>query len=205
MKTVLLNASPDPTLRSYFERDVPNIDIQPLYDSLQQMIRNGCSRVGLSPNTVMENLGGANASAEALEIREGVSERTREAKARLWEQFLKAVARISLICYDVQFADVREKNGANEFKIINDYEECTFKCVFPPYKPEDWRDRLPSLKEAFEAGLIDRGTALKQLWKDDYTDEETENIKNEIEGIIPLDINKTEVKKWQKLKRPSVV
>lgn len=193
MKTVLLNASPDPTLRSYFERNVPNIDIQPLYDSLQQMLRNGCSRVGLSPNTVMENLGGANSSAEALAIREGVSERTREAKARLWEQFLEAVARISLICYDVQFADVREKSGANEFKIINDYEECIFKCVFPPYQPEDWRDRLPSLKEALEAGLIDRENALKQLWKDDYTDKEIENIKNEIEGIIPLDIKETEV------------
>ena len=61
------------------------------------MLRNTLSAKGLSPNTVIENLGGANSSAEALEIREGVSERTRETKARLWEKFLEDVARISLV------------------------------------------------------------------------------------------------------------
>lgn len=189
MKTVLLNANVDPTLKSVFERSIPNIDIQPLYDSLQQMLRNTLSAKGLSPNTVIENLGGANSSAEALEIREGVSERTRETKARLWEKFLEDVARISLLCYDVQFAKERAETDGNYYTIENDYDY-TYKCVFPPYKPEDWKERLPTLREALEAGLIDRQNALKQLWKDDYTDDEIEQMRNEIEGIIP--INKTE-------------
>ena len=62
--------------------------------------------------------------------------------------------------------------------------------MFPPYKPEDWKERLPTIREAFEANLIDRENALKRLWKDDYTDDEITQMKDEIEGIIS--INKTE-------------
>lgn len=191
LKTITLNSSPDPSLKSVYDRTIPNIDISGLYESLQQMLRNALSRVGLSPNTVIENLGGANSSAQALEIREGVSERTRETKIRLWEKFLKDISRLIFIFYSMQIADVYLKDDKQiAYKVDDDGSEYEYKCVFPPYKPEDWKERLPTLKEALEAGLIDRENALKQLWKDDYTDEEIEQMKDEIEGIIP--INKTE-------------
>ena len=79
------------------------------------MIRNGCSRVGLSLIRYGK-FRRCECISGGIRDREGVSERTREAKARLWEQFLEAVARISLICYDVQFADVREKTGQMNLK-----------------------------------------------------------------------------------------
>ena len=185
LKTVILNSNPDPNLKSTCERSIPDINIQPLYESLQQMIRNALSRVGLSPNTVLENLGGANSSAEALEIREGVSARTRETKIALWETFINQVSRLILIFYSLQFSEITEQSEkAIIYKIKDDGGEFEYKCVFPPYATATWQDRLPSIKDALEAALLDKETALKKLWEDEYTDDELQTMKNNIEDIV---------------------
>ena len=188
VKTIVLNSNPDPNLKSVYDRTIPNIDISGLYESLQQMLRNALSRVGLSPITVIENLGGANASAQALEIREGVSARTRETKIRLWEKFLNDISRLIFIFYSMQIAGVYLQDDKQiAYKIDNDGSEYEYKCVFPPYKPETWQERLPSVAEALEAGLIDKESALEKLWKDEYTEDELQKMKDNIDGIINME------------------
>ena len=126
------------------------------------MIRNALSRVGLSPNTVIEVLGGANASAQALEIREGVSARTRDAKAALWETFIKQLSRLVLVFYSLREADITESSDtAIIYKVDDTGDEYEYKCVFAPFEPETWQDRLPSIKEAIDANLISQIEALK--------------------------------------------
>jgi len=185
LKSVVLNGNPDPNLKSTLDRSIPNIDISGLYESLQQMIRNALSRVGLSPNTVIEVLGGANASAQALEIREGVSARTRDAKAALWETFIKQLSRLVLVFYSLREADITESTDtAIIYKVDDTGDEYEYKCVFAPFEPETWQDRLPLIKEALDANLISHIEALRQLWQENYTEDELQEMQQVINGII---------------------
>ena len=202
IETVILNGNPDPSLRSTLDRSVPNLDIEKLYEPLKQMLRDALSRVGLSPNTVIENLGGANSSAEALEIREGVSARTREAKIRLWEKFLNDISRLVLIFSSLSTAKTYlESETGTAYIVEDDGGEYEYKCVFPPYKPETWKDRLPSVSAALEAGLIDKENALQKLWKDEYTEDELQAMKDNIDGIINIDDTEETDNGWKNWNR----
>ena len=119
------------------------------------------SKAGFSAQTIFESAAGANASAEALMVREGRSMRTRQQCIRLWVPFINNLARLLLIFNSVKDLDKKADDDGIRITIENTFDY-DYTTEFPPYEEETPADRLPFIKEAMEAGPNGQGNGDKE-------------------------------------------
>lgn len=176
--TILYDNNPEGTQQEA-KRDV--IDIQNTItgytNAFNEVLKHAVLNTGLSLSSIGYDISGANASGEALSIREKVSMRTRSEKIHLWDEALQSLTRlvVALQTYNVVGEDIHIENMFDYNVLVSfaEYEAPTFDAV------------VESLAAAKEAGLIDLDTALHRLWDDEYSEQEIEIMKTNIESQIP--------------------
>lgn len=182
---IMLNDNKIDGEKGVVRRDTPSYDIDKFIEDNKHTLNAALSKAGFSAQTIFESAAGANASAEALMVREGRSMRTRQQCIRLWVPFINNLARLLLIFNSVKDLDKKADDDGIRITIENTFDY-DYTTEFPPYEEETPADRLPFIKEAMEAGLMDRETAIRKLYPD-YTDEQVIEMLNKIEGVIELE------------------
>jgi len=186
---VLYDALPEGTTQEA-KRDVVKLDdsIQGYKDAFNNILARTLSTVGLSPATIgMHDDSGSNESALALSIREGTTLRTREAKIKKWNQTLKDMAILLLQLYKCNIGN----DGAVYLK---EYDANDIEIIFPKYESGSYLERVQTLKEALDAGLISKELALKDLYPA-LSDKSIEDLladidKDDLQKLInSIDIN----------------
>lgn len=176
--TILYDNNPE-GLQQEAKRDVIDIHntIVGYTEAFNEVLKHAVLNTGLSLSSIGYDISGANASGEALAIREKVSMRTRSEKIHRWDEALQALTRlvVALQTYNVVGDDIHIENMFDYNVLVSfaEYEEPTFDAV------------VESLAAAKEAGLIDLETALHRLWDDEYSEEEIAIMKVNIENEIP--------------------
>lgn len=150
----------------------PNLDsCKQLYkDTLKEI----CICSGLSPNTMgIEDTSGANASAEALNIREHSSLRKRATLILCYTKFLKELCSL-ILSYNNALA--------NDSRIVfnNVYRDYDYSIDFSEYNNPSFDNMVEVLSNALEAGLISKEYALHELYDNSLTENQIEEMKLQI-------------------------
>lgn len=159
----------NPTNAPYkIERDVVTMgdNLNALRAAFDSAVLHALQTTGLSPATLGYDAGGANSSGEALSIRERQSMRTRAEAIKVWSNALEQMMRIALY-----------------MQTGKEYEG-QLSVTFTEYESPTFDQKVESLGKALQYQLIDRMTALQQL----YPDKEEEELKDMamlIEGALP--------------------
>ena len=177
---ILYDSNPN-DLRQETKRDI--VDIQNTINgyilTMKQIIENTAKTTGLSMTTLGYADGaGANASAEALNIRETVSMRTRSKLIHDWDAGIKELSTMLLYIND---ADINSSSITLDNIAIDN-----IGVDFAEYEKPTWDGIVQSLGEALDAKLIDRRTALEKLWGDDKTPEELDVMMELIDNEITV-------------------
>lgn len=159
------------------ERSIEEIKVQGYIDTLNQLRNTILERVGLSPATVGIEGAGANASAEAIRIREGASIKTRGEKLAIWEEGLKEFAS-ALVNFDYFMHNAAETSEG--VYSVPDTLELNINVVFGEYAKEAFSEKVETYSGLYEKGLISLEFAVNQLYGKELTEEE---IKTLIEQI----------------------
>lgn len=195
--TILYDNNPEGTSQEA-KRDV--IDIQNTIvgyrEAFNEVLKHAVLNTGLSLSSIGYDISGANASGEALAIREKVSMRTRSEKIRRWDEALQSLTRlvVALQSYTVVGDAIHIENMFDYNVLVSfaEYEEPTMDAI------------VEVLANTLEAGLIDRETALHRLWDDEYSNEEIEimlkNIEIERANMLPDEPFEMEDEKSEDLK-----
>lgn len=127
-------------------------------DSLNNIKYNIASSVGLSPASLGLDNSGANASGEALNIRENISTRTRDERCSKWRDCLVELTRLMISLYSPEY------NG--EFIEVSDLYNYDVNIEFSdPLKPT--LDEVIATNETLlNLGVIDRELAIKRIFVD---------------------------------------
>ena len=150
------------------KRDIVDIkaNIEGYNEAMIDTIKRAINTSGLSPATIGLDDAGSNSSAEALNIRERVSMRTREEKIQLWSEGLSHL--YGLLLAMVSAEDIKD----NEF-IIDDTRDINITITFPNYERDIANEQaeLNLIKDKLNANLITERDALQLLYPD-YDDKE---------------------------------
>ena len=173
--TILYDNNPENATQEC-KRDVVEINntIDGYTKAFEEVLKHACLTTGLSLATIGYDAAGANASGEALSIREKVSMRTRSEKIHRWDEALQELTKLVLML-----------NGANanENKVyLNDKIDFDILVSFAEYEAPTFDAIVESLAAAKEAGLVDTMTALKKLWGNEISEDEIELMKKAIEN-----------------------
>lgn len=172
--TILYDSNPE-GLKQEAKRDVIDImnTVNGYRDAFNEVLKHAVLNTGLSLASIGYDISGANSSGEALSIREKVSMRTRSEKIHRWDVALQQLTKLVLALY-------HHKVSSGNIYIENmfDYE---VQVSFAEYESPTFDAVVESLSAAKEAGLIDTETALKKLWKDEFSDEELDIMIKNIE------------------------
>lgn len=197
----------NPTNAPYkIERDtIPMTDnIASLVTAFNETLAHALLTTGLSPATIGISTGGANESSLALNIRERVSMRTRAESIGLWQKALSDLMTLTIVMeLGVGVADTEPVAADTPPMEYQSLELGTFagQCSvnFPEYESPSFDQKVVSLQAALTAGLIDRETALRQLWPD-LSDDEIQVMLIAIQGGLPL--SEAEIEMEEEKKHP---
>jgi len=140
--------------------------------------------VGLSPATVGVNDGGANQSSLALNIRERASMRTRARSMKQWSNALEKMVKITIALSTA--TSIKSEGEATPSKLLIPDFKGQVSIDFPEYESPSFDQKVVSLRAALDANLIDRETALKQLYPD-KDDNEIQIMLIAITSNLPLE------------------
>ena len=146
---------------------------------------------GLSPATLGIDSAGANSSAEALNIRERVSMRTRAECVTVWSDAIRKMIEATLA---IRYSTSSE--GGLAFPELDG----SASVSFPEYESPTFDQKVTSLSTALNSKLIDLKTALKQLYPD-KSDDEIGNMYLSIMGALPETEEDIEAKQAEEDKR----
>ncbi|MFA6620567.1 MAG: hypothetical protein WCS90_05525, partial [Bacilli bacterium] len=122
----------------------------------------------------------------ALNIRERVSMRTRADSIGMWTEALDDLMTITLkweLGSGVASQDPNMPVASNMIDLAPFAGQCS--VTFPEYESPSFDQKVLSLQAALNAGLIDRETALRQLWPD-LNDDQIMVMLIAIQGGMPL-------------------
>jgi len=173
-----------------------NLDssIQGYLNTMNEIQNNIARTVGLSIKTIKgSDLSGANASADALSIRENIDLRTRDNKLISWKSSLNYLTYLFLVLDSVQIK--------NNVIYVDDYED--FEIITEFYNPSTptFEQEISEVRDLIDAGLIDHLGGLERLWVDSGRKSKEEvlemyaRLRGEVkieEKIIAEEINQTE-------------
>ena len=176
--TILYDNNPEGTPQEA-KRDV--IDIQNTIggytNAFNEVLKHAVLNTGLSLSSIGYDISGANASGEALAIREKVSMRTRSEKIHRWDEALQQLSRLVVA--------LQTYNVAGDEIVIENMFDYNVLVSFAEYEAPTFESVVESLVMAKDGGLIDLETALHRLWDDEYSEEEIQIMKVNIENQIP--------------------
>lgn len=177
---ILHDSNPKGTTQEV-KRDTIDISgsVQGYKEAFENVLLHALATVGLSPATIGMDISGANSSALALNIRERVSLRTRSEKQKRW---LEALQKLSILM--LELSTVR-KAGDDTF-IVDEVDDVV-DIQFAEYETPSFSEQVDVLSKALDAGLIDKKTALKQLYPDmddETIDEMLANIQEDSLALI---------------------
>ena len=160
----------------------PNLNnqVKGYLDTMVEVQKNIAKTVGLSIKTVMgEDLSGANASADALSIRENVDLRTRDNKIIAWNEALIKLSKLALI---LDSAEVIGNGEGMQVIKVNSLEEIEILVEFYNPVTPTFKQKAEEVKELLDAGLIDKKRGLYRLWEDLKSEQEIEEMYLDIEA-----------------------
>ena len=196
----------NPTNAPYkIERDtIPMTEnISSLVTAFNETLAHALLTTGLSPATIGISTGGANESSLALNIRERVSMRTRADSIGMWAEALCDLMTITLkweLGSGVASQDPDMPIASNLIDLSSFAGQCS--VTFPEYESPSFDQKVLSLQAALNAGLIDRETALRQLWPD-LNDDQIQVMLIAIQGGMPL--SEAEIEMEEEKKHPEEV
>jgi len=155
------------------KRDIPNLNIDAFRQGLENYIKLALTRAGLSPITFgLESATRLN-SAETLQEREKTTLKTRQEKIKLWNEFLARLMRLLLVYRDMisLTPSMNTELEAITYRLTSEWEY-KYLVEFPQYSTPSRQEQVRSLVEAKNGGLIDTETAMKELYSDEYSEEE---------------------------------
>ena len=160
-------------------RDIPDISnsLTAYQTAMTAIIKNACIPARLSPATLGIDPAGANASGEALEIRERVTLHTRDEMIGKWSPTL------SDLCSKFLELNRSRSNGDSTIVISEEFDNA-FTVDFGKYLEPTYSEKVTSLGAAKDAGLIDQKTALEQLYPE-LNDDEINNMIELIANALP--------------------
>lgn len=149
-------------------------DLSSCKELYMDTIKEICICSGLSPNTMgIEDTSGANASAEALNIREHSSLRKRATLILCYTKMLKELGTLSLELNNMQYSN-------NACRIDKSYESYDYSIDFSEYSNPSFDNMVEVLSKALDAGLISKEYALQELYADSLTEKQIEEMKLQI-------------------------
>jgi len=169
---VLHDSNPKGTTQEV-KRDTIDIaaSVQGYKESFENVLLHALSTVGLSPATVGLDISGANSSALALNIRERTSLRTKSEKQKRW---LEALKKLSILL--LELSTIRD--GGNSTYILDEIDDIA-DVQFAEYETPSYSEQIDVLAKALDAGLIDKRSALQQL----YPDADQDSIEDMLDNI----------------------
>jgi hypothetical protein len=179
---ILYDATTNNTKSQEVKRDIPELDVKPFRDGFKNLIEVALQRAGLSPISFGMDSVSVISSGETLNVREKITLKTRQDKIKLWKEFLSKLLKLAMIFDSLQSASpsVSSENITYRLSELMDHK---FMAEFPQYSSPSREEQIRILAQALEGKLIDIDTAVRELYKDEYTDEQlktiVENIKKE--------------------------
>lgn len=173
---ILYDNNPEGTEQK-IQRDIVDINnsIQGYISSFNNILLNALMTTGLSPATVGLDISGANASAEAINIRERASLRTRSEKLHRWK---RALTDLSILCLDFDNITISQGNI-----YVSEYND-DINIEFAEYESPSFDRQVESLGTALDHNLIDLHTALSLLYPK-KTVEEINTMERNINSQFP--------------------
>jgi len=148
------------------------------YISVMNELQKSIARtVGLSFKTITgEDLGGANASADALAIRENIDFRTRENMVVSWSEGLNKLYKLLLVLTTVEI------KGNDVY--VNSLEDIEISTEFYNPSTPTFEQEVEEVNKLIEYGLIDHLEGLTRLWVDTgrKSQQEVEEMYLKIQG-----------------------
>lgn len=144
---------------------VPTLSQQAFDDAMKSLIGTCCDAAGISRTAFGIETAGRNASAEALEIRENSSYKTRAAKTKLWAAFLEDLMRLILIYALIVPKETQDSEEDIVYITKAPYNEVGYSVVFPPYSPETDDERAERIKKIEDSGYITHEDAIRMYYE----------------------------------------
>lgn len=148
------------------------------YISVMNELQKSIARtVGLSFKTITgEDLGGANASADALAIRENIDFRTRENMVVSWSEGLNKLYKLLLMLTTIEI------KGNDVY--VNSLEDIEISTEFYNPSTPTFEQEVEEVNKLIEYGLIDHLEGLTRLWVDTgrKSQQEVEEMYLKIQG-----------------------
>lgn len=142
-------------------------------DAIKNILKDILNILSLSPSTIGENDGGSNSSSLALNVREKSSLRKRAALITRYDSAFKELLNVILLYQLAQW----KKDTA----VVQDLDYDYF-VDFSEYASPSFDDMVKTLTAALDAGLISQKEAIRELYKDDMSEEKQDEMINEING-----------------------
>ena len=151
----------------------PEIRSDEYINSIIAIRNNILSNVKLNPLTIgIDDSVGANASGESIVQRETVSLRTRKAMINTWEPFLEKLYAALMNAY----------NWANS-KAIQEYD---IVVTFGEYATPSIETKIANTVKMRVADIIDDEQALKEIYGDDLSQDETDRILSNLGNLAEV-------------------
>ena len=142
-------------------RDMPKVDPNGYLTSMEAIQKSILSKVGLSPATVGMGDAGANASGEALQIREWTSNRTRSEKLAIWRERLNEFYYATLVFMKLtKEAEELEEGGTF---LVRELPDFIVRINFGEFLKESEEARIERYSKAMKAGFMSIEFAIKKI------------------------------------------
>lgn len=155
-----------------------NNAISAYISAMREIYENIGRTVGLSSKTILgDTAAGANASGEAIALRENIDLRTRENKLIGWKETLDKLYRLLLILNSSEYID-------DSFVKVNLYKDVEIITEFYNPATPSFSEEVNEVKSLLDAGLIDEYTALRRIWYETgrKSEEEVEQMWKALNG-----------------------
>jgi len=154
------------------QRDYVPISVEPYISAIRSLTKIALNRVGLSPTTFGLDDSGANASGEALNIRDSRTEKTFKDKSQLWKNALEHLAKLLLI-FDYVKAN-------NTYVIPSNILNVEFNATFPPYREISPQDKFAKWVEMIDNSAMSVDYAMDDALRGEIPDADIEKIKEQL-------------------------
>jgi len=171
----ILDSTPEGTNTS-IERDLVDIKVDGYKQAFMVIREAVLMQVGLSPSTLGIDGAGANASGEALNIRERASGRSRNEKLAVWQERMDTFLKTVLLFDEVLKTGIITDGTVR----INDIPTLEVKLDFGPMFEKSIAEKMTIYAEAIKNKLASVEFAVAEVYGDILSDEEIQKLIIEI-------------------------
>jgi hypothetical protein len=176
---ILYDATTNNSKLQDIRRDIPEIDITPFKEGFKNLVETALQRAGLSPISFgLENVS-IISSGETLNVREKTTLRTRMDKIHLWKEFLSHLMKLIFVFDSLQTLSPSMVDNVVIYDIQDEFDY-KFMAEFAQYYLPSREEQIKLLAASLNSKLIDIETAVKELYKDEYTEEQIQEIAEKI-------------------------